>query len=109
MKHIKQYENYKVRYLKKGENIGNKFNRDEYVTLINDYVNGTPVENISKQVFQIAEIQKPNKNNIIFNCLLKYPISGKLYQWVREETLQLATEEQVANIELDYDANKYNL
>lgn len=96
-----------MRYLKTYEGVKfatNKFKKDDYVFLVSDYVNGTEIQNISKRLFRINDIEEnprySNKRKFIF--IYSLYVNNDFFFWVYENALRLATETEI-------DAIKYNL
>ena len=98
MKYIKTYEGKR----KKCDNCN--FQVDDYVKFTEDYVNGAPVKDISKEIFQIEKksITGEYRANMY---LLKY-LNGDLFVWVYEGSLKPASPEE---IEFTIATKKYNL
>lgn len=96
MKYIKTYE--KVKYLKLGEDKGNKFKQGDIVFLTSDYINGTPKPGISKIPFKIGDIDEHG----IFFYQLYYYLDEDFLAWIPEINLRLAEPFEI-------DALKYNL
>ena len=87
MKYIKAYEG---RHLVKGQTlVDTKFKEDDYISLTTDFVNGYPVNEISKRVFKIVAIIGKDKFNKRNQYKLYY-LNDKFFNWEWEDALKFA-------------------
>jgi len=110
VKYIKTFE---VKYLKKGQTTADtKFKEDDYVSLIDDFQNGSPSKDISKRVFKVKDIIGRSNKQHRNQYKLLY-LNDKYFNWVWENDIKFAKKsdikKEMKRIELENNMEKYNL